>query len=327
MSAPAADRPLRRDAEQNRQRLLDAAADVFAEHGLEASVEEIARTAGVGMGTLYRRFPTKDALISALVHDVLTTMLKIAQEGTERPDGTGLEYFLEGASAYQAAHRGCLPRLWNDGIEHDLVQEIRRLIDAMLTQAKRHGRIRGDITNTDVTIALWAIRGIIETTQGLAPEAWQRHLDIYIAGLRPAADPLPDRELSREKLDELITERLAWGLGQHCAKPFLRSRRARSTAPDGVPSPWAPHQISADIVAAWTQAATISGVRSAAGTPRCCAANSWIIVRQAMKWGEELLCSSAVRLMIRIRSRVISGSVLPHDRRRRARRRPVRRRP
>ncbi len=62
MSATAADRPLRRDAEHNRQRLLDAAADVFAEHGLEASVEEIARTAGVGMGTLYRRFPTKDAL-------------------------------------------------------------------------------------------------------------------------------------------------------------------------------------------------------------------------------------------------------------------------
>jgi hypothetical protein len=93
-------------------------------------------------GTLYRRFPTKDALISALVHDVLSTMLKIAQEGTERPDGTGLEYFLEGASAYQAAHRGCLPRLWNDGIEHDLVQEVRRLIDALLTDAKRHGRIR-----------------------------------------------------------------------------------------------------------------------------------------------------------------------------------------
>jgi AcrR family transcriptional regulator len=198
---------LRRVAEQNRQRLLDAAADVFAEHGLEAGVEEIARTAGVGMGTLYRRFPTKDALISALVHDVLTTMLKLAEEGAERGDGTGLEYFLEAASAYQAAHRGCLPRLWVAGTEHDLVQQIRRLIDAMLTDAKRHGRVRADITNADVTIALWAVRGIIETTQGRAPEAWQRHLDVYIAGLRPAAEPLPDRMVSREKLDELITDR------------------------------------------------------------------------------------------------------------------------
>ena len=198
---------MRRVAEQNRQRLLDAAADVFAEHGLEAGVEEIARTAGVGMGTLYRRFPTKDALISALVDDVLTTMLKLAGEGAERGDGTGLEYFLEAASAYQAAHRGCLPRLWNAGTEHDLVQQIRHLIDAMLTGAKRHGRVRADITNADVTIALWAVRGIIETTQGRAPEAWQRHLDVYIAGLRPAAKPLPDRVVSRERLDELITGR------------------------------------------------------------------------------------------------------------------------
>jgi len=207
MSVPAADRPLRRDAEQNRQRLLDAAADVFAEHGLEASVEEIARTAGVGMGTLYRRFPTKDALISALVHDVLSTMLRIAREGTERPDGTGLEYFLEAASAYQAAHRGCLPRLWNAGLEDDLVKEVRRLIDTILADAKQHGKVRADVTGADVTIGLWAIRGIIETTQGGAPEAWQRHLDIFIAGLRPAADPLPDRELSREKLDKLLTGR------------------------------------------------------------------------------------------------------------------------
>jgi AcrR family transcriptional regulator len=206
MSAPVAGRPLRRDAEHNRRRLLDAAADVFAEHGLEASVEEIARTAGVGMGTLYRRFPTKDALISALVHDVLTTMLTLAREGSERPGGTGLEYFLETASAYQAAHRGCLPRLWNAGLEHDLVQEVRRLIDAMLAEAKRHGKVRADVTGTDVTIALWAIRGIIETTQGRAPEAWQRHLDVYIAGLRPSAGLLPDRVLSREKLDQLITE-------------------------------------------------------------------------------------------------------------------------
>ncbi len=60
-----------------------------------------------------------------------------------------------------------------------------------------------------MTIALWAIRGIIETTQGQAPEAWQRHLDVYIAGLRPAAEPLPDRLLSREKLDKLVSRALS----------------------------------------------------------------------------------------------------------------------
>ena len=133
-------------------------------------------------------------------------MLELAEEGTERPDGTGLEYFLEAASAYQAAHRGCLPRLWNAGTEHESgpgdTAADRRLLD----DAKRHGRVRADLTSTDLTMVLWSIRGVIETTAGRAPDAWRRHLDILIAGLRPAAEPLPDRVLSREKLDKLLAE-------------------------------------------------------------------------------------------------------------------------
>jgi AcrR family transcriptional regulator len=204
--AKTADRPLRRDAAANRERLLAAAAEVFAERGLEAGVEEIARAAGVGMGTLYRRFPTKDALIAALVHDMMTTMLRLAREGTERPGGTGLEYFLEAASAYQAAHRGCLPRLWEAGTEHDSVQEVRSLITALLADAKSHGRVRAEITSTDLNIIFWSIRGVIETTRGAAPDAWRRHLDIIIAGLRPAHEPLTHPPLTRSTLDKAIAQ-------------------------------------------------------------------------------------------------------------------------
>jgi AcrR family transcriptional regulator len=200
------DRPLRRDARENRQRLLDAAAEVFSEHGLEAGVEEIARVAGVGIGTLYRRFPTKDALICALVHEVMTALLRMARESTECPDGTGLENFLEAASAYQAAHRGILPRLWNVGAEHDSVDEIRRLVDALLTEAKRNGRVRADLTSTDLNIMLWSIRGVIETTRGAAPGAWRRHLDILVAGLRPAPEPLLHQPLSQHELDQVIAQ-------------------------------------------------------------------------------------------------------------------------
>jgi AcrR family transcriptional regulator len=202
----AADRPMRRDAVANRQRLLDAAAQVFAEHGLEAGVEEIARVAGVGMGTLYRRFPTKDALIAALVHDVMDTMLRLASEATGRPGGTGLEYFLEAASAYQADNRGCLPRLWEAGTEHDSVVEVRRLIAALLDDAKRQGRVRSDVTSTDLTMTLWGIRGVIETTRGVAPEAWRRHLGILIAGMRPASEPLAHRPLTTAEVDEVIAK-------------------------------------------------------------------------------------------------------------------------
>jgi AcrR family transcriptional regulator len=198
------DRPLRRDAQQNRQRLLDAAAVVFAERGLEAGVEEIAHVAGVGIGTLYRRFPTKDALIRALVHDVMSTILGLARECTECPEGTGLETFLEAASAYQAAHLGILPRLWSVSAEHDSVSEIRRLIGAMLVDAKENGRIRADLTSTDLTVVLWSIRGVIETTRGIAPRAWRRHLDLLIAGLRPAPEPLPHQPLSQHEADKVI---------------------------------------------------------------------------------------------------------------------------
>ena len=198
------DRPLRRDARQNRQRLLDAAAAVFAEHGLEAGVEEIARVAGVGMGTLYRRFPTKDALICALVHDVMSTILGLARDSTECPDGTGLEHFLEAASAYQADHLGILPRLWNVGAEHESVEETRCLVDALLVDAQKNGRVRVDLTSTDLSIVLWSIRGVIETTRGIAPGAWRRHLDILIAGLRPAPEPLVHQPMSRGEVDKVI---------------------------------------------------------------------------------------------------------------------------
>jgi AcrR family transcriptional regulator len=198
------DRPLRRDAEQNRQRLLDAAAAVFAERGLEAGVEEIARVAGVGIGTLYRRFPTKDALICALVHDVMTTILRLARESTQCPGGTGLETFLEAVSAYQADHLGVLPRLWNVSSEHESVAEIRQLVTALLGDAKASGRVRADLASTDLTILLWSIRGVIETTRGVAPGAWRRHLDILIAGLRPAAEPLIHQPLSQRDVDSVI---------------------------------------------------------------------------------------------------------------------------
>jgi hypothetical protein len=136
----------------------------------------------------------------------MATMLRLAREASERPDGTGLEYFLEAASAYQAAHRGCLPRLWEAGTEHDAAQEVRRLIAALLGEAKSRGRVRADIASTDLTMIFWSIRGVIETTQGAAPEAWRRHLDILIAGMRPAAEPLAHRPLTAAQLDEVIAK-------------------------------------------------------------------------------------------------------------------------
>jgi AcrR family transcriptional regulator len=199
-------RQLRRDAAENRELLLAAAAKVFAEQGIGAGVEEIARVAGVGVGTLYRRFPNKDALIAELVQDVLDRMSALATAATERPDGSGLEHYLEGSSAYQMEHRGCLPRLWNTSTDNEALVQLRAKIATLLADAKRHGRVREEITATDLTMLMWSIRGVIETTRDVAPDAWRRHLGILIAGLRPSEDTLQHKALSRAQVDRVLQE-------------------------------------------------------------------------------------------------------------------------
>ncbi|HEX3706926.1 MAG TPA: helix-turn-helix domain-containing protein [Mycobacteriales bacterium] len=199
-------RHLRRDAAENRELLLEAAARVFAVQGLGAGVEEIARAAGVGVGTLYRRFSTKEALIAELVQDVLERMSALATAAIELPDGRGLEDFLEYSSAYQAEHRGCLPRLWNTAPDNEALVQVRQTIAALLADAKRHGRVRDELTSTDLTMVMWSIRGVIETTRDVAPDAWRRHLAILVAGLRPTPDTLGHRPMTRAQVDRVVTE-------------------------------------------------------------------------------------------------------------------------
>jgi AcrR family transcriptional regulator len=155
------------------------------------------------MGTLYRRFPTKDALIDALVQDVLEAIIDMAERALREPDGTGLECFLVESSAFQAANRGCLPRLWST--EHELVHTARGLIKQLLKEAKDHGRIRQDVTNTDLTVISWSIRGILETSGDLAPDAWQRHLELLIAGMRPTGSTLTQSPISQSRIDRILT--------------------------------------------------------------------------------------------------------------------------
>jgi AcrR family transcriptional regulator len=196
-------RPMRRDALKNRERLLAAAGQVFEDKGLEASVADVARAAGVGMGTLYRHFPSKEALIEALVSDVLETTIALARAAAARPDGTGLEHFLRESSAYQAEHLGCLPKLWIT--DHHLVQTARELIAGLLADAQAHGRVRPDLRNTDISLALWSIRGVLETTGPHAPEAWKRHLSLLIAGMRPSDADMAQRPLSQNQVDRILS--------------------------------------------------------------------------------------------------------------------------
>jgi AcrR family transcriptional regulator len=201
------DKPLRRDAVENRQRLLDAARRVFAEHGLDAGVGEVAREAGVGMGTLYRRFTNKQALIDELVGELRRKLLAIARMAGEATDGSGLEKLLFAAAELQAAQSGCLRRLWEySDAEPEAIEEIRTRIGALLKAAQRHGLVREEIAASDVAIIMWSVRGVIETTAVAAPNAWRRHLELLLAGMRPAgstAANLTEKPLTQAEVRQI----------------------------------------------------------------------------------------------------------------------------
>ncbi|MEO7260410.1 MAG: helix-turn-helix domain-containing protein [Jatrophihabitantaceae bacterium] len=204
-----AGRPLRRDAAQNRQRLLAAAAQVFAEHGLVAGVDEVARAAGVGMGTLYRRFPTKQALIDELIGDLRLRLLELARAASGCGHGAGLEELLTEAGQLQADQPGCLQQLWNSSeAQPQAMTEFRQLVVSLLREGQRHGRIRPEATPGDITMVFFSIRSVIDATRTVAPAAWRRHLELLIAGLRPAGDPTSQSELTQKPLSQAQLRRI-----------------------------------------------------------------------------------------------------------------------
>jgi AcrR family transcriptional regulator len=186
---------LRRDAADNHRRLLEAAVAEFNERGMDACVEQIAARAGVGIGTFYRRFGTKEALVDRLVDDLLIELAESAKRSIAAGDADGLELFLREVSTALAHHRGILARLWSaNGTAHSAV--LRPLVLQLLSTAQDQGAIRTEITGNDLSVLMWSMRGIIELTGDAARAACQRHLDIVLAGMRPGAEPLRHPALS-----------------------------------------------------------------------------------------------------------------------------------
>ena len=208
MNRAEAPRPLRRDAAENRERVIEAAGVVFAEHGLDAGVDEVAKLAGVGMGTLYRRFPTKQALIEELIGNLRRELLRLADVAAERTDGTGLEELLVAVGQLQAEQAGCLQQLMEQSdAELETLREFRLQLDRLLAEAQRQGRVRPDVTRGDISMLLWSLSGVIQTTRTVAPHAWRRHLELFLAGLRPVGAVEFDQPLQEKPLTIAQAER------------------------------------------------------------------------------------------------------------------------
>ena len=177
---------LRRDAEANRSRLIAAAVDVFNDQGIDAGVEAIAERAGVGVGTLYRRFPNKEALIALLVTETIDDLTSAAIDAEAAPHGQGLEQFVRVVADRLAANRGWLPRLWNQNqADEAAIEQLRAHIDRLVGQARVARTVRADVTRTDVTAVIWSLQGVIEHAGEDAESACARLITIIFAGLAP----------------------------------------------------------------------------------------------------------------------------------------------
>jgi AcrR family transcriptional regulator len=204
--------PLRRDAAANRERIVDSARRLFSEHGLDASMDDVARGAGVGAGTLYRRFPTKEALVDAILGEVLERYHAFSLEALGQEDAfAGLGLLLEKTVLLQIENRAFLDvialRLRDEPQLAAARERVRQLIEQLVAKAQTQGTLRGDLAPADVQVLVWELGRMVETTGGLAPELWRRYLALALDGLRAeAARPLPHPAPTSAELDRAMGE-------------------------------------------------------------------------------------------------------------------------
>ncbi len=185
MIAETTRRP-RSDAARNHQLIVRAAVEVFSAQGIDAGMEEIAARAGVGVGTVYRRFPSKDALIDELITLVVDDLVASGEQALARTDGTGLEMFLRALGKSFADHRRYARLLLGQTRSDCGASTVRRQIEDLFDAAHRAGTLGSDVRFGDVMTLVWGMRGVVESSGDIAPDAWKRYLDVHLAGLRQA---------------------------------------------------------------------------------------------------------------------------------------------
>jgi AcrR family transcriptional regulator len=182
------DRPLRADAERNRAKILDAAAIVFAELGLEATLDQVAAAAGVGVGTVYRRFPDKDALIGALFENGVDEIANLASSANSMENSwDALVWFLDQALSRQCANRGLREIVAGSPYAEARLDQakcrIAPAVELLIERAQRDGYLRDDLVTTDFIILEMMISLLGNKTSHVAPDLWRRYLTIILDGL------------------------------------------------------------------------------------------------------------------------------------------------
>jgi AcrR family transcriptional regulator len=179
---PASARPLRADARRNRERILKAARHVFAEQGVHSQIDDVAKRAKVGVGTVYRHFPTKEALLDALVREHFEEIAGFAREALEREDAweAFCDLMWRGAEHNAKDLAFCEEIASSD--KSAIIEEIglRRTTGELIARAKAQGRMRADAAEDDVSIMMVGASAVMR----LGPDAWRRYIALMLDALR-----------------------------------------------------------------------------------------------------------------------------------------------
>ncbi|GAA1649925.1 TetR/AcrR family transcriptional regulator [Actinoplanes couchii] len=211
------DRPLRRDAQLNRERIVEAAREVFATRGLAATLDDVATHAGVGIGTVYRRFPTKEQLLEVAFEERLEQHAREIEAALRKPTGwDGLVSFLTRAAELHATDRGVRDIALGADLDARYFEIIRQriypLVEAIIDRAHAEGSLRADVTAGDVPLLLMMVSEVAHHSQAVRPEIFHRYLRLLIDGLRGDSDLGPP--LTRPEVDALTRDWLPSGKPQ-----------------------------------------------------------------------------------------------------------------
>jgi AcrR family transcriptional regulator len=203
VAAPGgAERTLRADARRNREAVISAAKQLFAERGLDVQVPDVAKSANVGVGTVYRSFPTKDALIAALVAERFERLALQAREALEADDAwEGFSGFIRACAQIQFDDRalcevmGSRPEMMDTAAR---AADLPELCDRLVKRAQRSGDLRRDLSWEDIPMIACGLGPMIHASVGPATGRWPRLVEIILDGLRaPGTRKLPRVQSSR----------------------------------------------------------------------------------------------------------------------------------
>jgi AcrR family transcriptional regulator len=204
-------RPLRRDAERNRQRILDAARELVAEVGLDISHDDIARAAEVGVGTVYRRFPDKQRLIDELFDERVDQIIAIVDAARELDDPwQGLYAFVAGNLELQAGDQGLKELMLGSSRASELAQRAQRRIGPavreLVHRAHESGQLRPDVGVEDFPLIQMMVGAVMEDARHIDPHLWRRALALVLDGYRAGThpDPLPSRMASPDQIEQVL---------------------------------------------------------------------------------------------------------------------------